>query len=95
MLKIKDNVDLKELEKFGFKIKYSTNTGEIDYCRFENHTHLRNHWFEVNIDIDTRKLEIRSYSNASFGNSHTDIEEYIEEVLYDLIKADMVEKVEE
>lgn len=29
MLKIKDNVDLKELEKFGFKPKYDENTGRI------------------------------------------------------------------
>ena len=29
MLKIKDNVDLKELEKFGLKPKYDEDTGEI------------------------------------------------------------------
>ena len=29
MLKIKDNVDLKELEKFGFKPKYDVDTGKI------------------------------------------------------------------
>lgn len=29
MLKIKDSVDLKELEKFGFKPKYDENTGRI------------------------------------------------------------------
>ena len=29
MLKIKDNVDLKELEKFGFKPKYDEDTGKI------------------------------------------------------------------
>ncbi len=29
MLKLKDNVDLKELEKFGFKPKYDENTGNI------------------------------------------------------------------
>ena len=28
MLKIKDNVDLKELEKYGFEIKYNEDTGE-------------------------------------------------------------------
>lgn len=95
MLKIKDNVDLRKLEKFDFSIRYSTTTGNINYCKFENHTHLRNHWFEVNIDINTRELEIRSYSTASYGNSHTDIEEYIEDLLYGLIKADLVEKVDE
>ena len=29
MLKIKDSVDLKELEKFGLKPKYEEDTGEI------------------------------------------------------------------
>ena len=29
MLKIKDNVDLKELEKFGFKPKYSEENGKL------------------------------------------------------------------
>ena len=30
MLKIIDDVDLKELEKFGFKAKYDEDTGEIN-----------------------------------------------------------------
>ncbi len=29
MLRIRDDVDLKELEKFGFKPKYDENTGKI------------------------------------------------------------------
>ena len=29
MLKIKDKVDLKELEKFGFKPKYDEDTGKL------------------------------------------------------------------
>ena len=35
MLKIKDNVDLKELENFGFKQEWNYKTGEYDglyYC---------------------------------------------------------------
>ena len=30
MLKIKDNVDLKELEKFGFRPKYNEDNGELN-----------------------------------------------------------------
>ena len=30
MLKIKDDVDLKELKKFGFKPKYDEDTGKIN-----------------------------------------------------------------
>ena len=33
MLKIKDDVDLKDLEKYGFKPKYDENTGKI--CAYE------------------------------------------------------------
>ena len=42
MLKIKDNVDLKELEKFGFKAKYNEDTGEIK--AFEKHTKENEEW---------------------------------------------------
>ena len=36
MLKIKDEVDLKELEKFGFKPKYSEDTGELNEYFYVN-----------------------------------------------------------
>ncbi len=36
MLKIKDDVDLKELEKFGFKPKYSEETGKLTEYFFVN-----------------------------------------------------------
>lgn len=94
MLKIREDVDLKELEKYGFTIKYDIHTGEIDYCRYENEIHLVNHYFEIAIDVNTRQLEIRSYSKASFENTHSEIEEIIENLLYDLIEANLVEKVE-
>lgn len=72
MLKIKDDVDLKELEKFGFK-KYE-------------YTHLiilrkDNHDFAC-IDIRDKKYEILDLCNLTYN------------VTYDLIKADLVEKVE-
>lgn len=95
MLKIKNNVDLKELKQYGFKITYDSETGEYNYCRVINKKHLVNHWFEINVDIKTKELMIMSYSTASFSNSHSDIEIVIEDLLYDLIKADLVEKVEE
>lgn len=79
MLKIKDNLDLKELEKFGF---------EQDF----NPLDIRN----ATIYIDSDKIiHIVSIDNLWYDkdyyynwNSDTDI-------IYDLIKADMVEKVEE
>lgn len=62
MLKIKDNVDLRTLKKYDFRLKYI----HIMYDR--------EIWFELKDDNYIRK------------------EQY--ETLYDLIKADLVEKVE-
>jgi hypothetical protein len=36
MLKIRDDVDLKELEKFGFKPKYDEDTGELKEYFYAN-----------------------------------------------------------
>ena len=75
MLKIKDNVDLKELEKFGFD------------CQDEDY--LWNEEANISIDLfnDLRKIYV-------YG---TDSEEEYQDlnVLYDLIKANLVEKVED
>ena len=79
MLKIKDNVDLKELEKFGF-IKndfYYTKGFDYDY-------------YKVNIDIefDRRYIIIQNdYYDSDYAC-------YIPDVIYDLIKDDLVEKVD-
>lgn len=69
MLKIKDNVDLKKLEKFGFEYKHSyyvccSEYGDISIIIYANR--------EINV-ITSHKLNI----------------------LYDLIKDDLVEKVDD
>lgn len=78
MLKIKDNVDLKELEKYGFEPRYSEITGKIvryvkedkrNIVRYIDNDHNHNHYWEVLLQ-----------------NS---------ELLYDLIKADLIEKVDQ
>ena len=85
MLKIKDNVDLKELEKYGFEYfengcgttgyAYDTIKGSITII--EKDREFNNEY------IDERKIPV---SQALMYNL---------EVLYNLIKADLVEKVEE
>jgi hypothetical protein len=81
MLKIKDNVDLKELEKFGFeKDSYSPNyfyTNEYDYC----YEFLR-------VDIYTREIFISSGVDEVNGG-----EELIK--FYQLIKNDLIEMIED
>ena len=86
MLKIKDNVDLKELEKFGFEV-FSNLTARKVYFEeqfgMENDTYFmieyRDIWFIENGAKDSNE---RYFGNPQFDD------------LYDLIKADLVEKVE-
>ena len=91
MLKIKDNVDLKELEKYGYELqedwwnrpsKITTNDveGEMIYYK-----HVAP-YTSIEIEIKTRKIteqRIDIFINVE--------EKYID----DLIKADLVEKIEE
>ena len=77
MLKIKDNVDLKELEKFGFE----------EYVTYW-HYNKTNYDLTLYVIKSTRKVIIHSgeYGDCEDGKS-------VEPKLYDLIKADLVEKV--
>ena len=83
MLKIKDNVDLKELEKFGFI-----------YDEELNHYYKRcigtfNKFIVfIEDDIDVCRGLIILHNNSEFN-----VTLYLE-TLYDLIKADLVEKVD-
>lgn len=85
MLKIKDNVDLKELEKFGFKLnQYNEYSKEICGGR-------RGQCFELIVfNGDNRTLYGFAYGADGDGE-----EDFIDDTLYDLIKADLVEKVGE
>ncbi len=96
MLKIKDNVDLKELEKFGF-IK----TGNRTYFK----TELNNNWEEYETGIIVNPLNRSCYRElVYYTNSITDGIELDEDslqlvstldTLFDLIQAGLVEKVED
>jgi hypothetical protein len=83
MLKIKDDVDLKELEKFGFKNKkekyewYEYKNKFIEITIFLN---LENECENKTLFILTNQYN-RNYANI--------------DILYDLIQAGLVEKVEE
>ena len=76
MLKIKDNVDLKELEKFGFKVdRYN--------LWYEYHT-KNNGKDTITINVGNKKIGFyQTYNGRSY------------DVLYDLIQAGLVEKVED
>jgi hypothetical protein len=79
MLKIKQNVDLKELEKYGFELttRYK--------CNFYEKTSKENIELTYYIDIEFRNITVATYDGDEVELDNT---------LYDLIKADLVEKVE-
>ena len=85
MLKIKDNVDLKELEAYGFEInKYWDNS-------YMTIMYEGRRGQEFDLIINENRF-IQGWSEGADGDGTQD---YISNVLYDLIKADLVEKVEE
>ena len=103
MLKIKDSIDLKELEKFGFK-PYRTiwsNSGYVgtaEYsCLFEFGDGNYGQDFQtgvtsLNVDSNTRQLT--EYIDERF-EMYVDVSSFRLSVLFDLIQAGLVEKVEE
>ena len=76
MLKVKDNVDLKELEKFGFVF---CDHDDLWYSYYYNP--------EENIKIN--------YSDRELDFYLCDMQESSIATLYDLIKADLIEKEDE
>lgn len=82
MLKIKDDVDLKELEKFGFVL-----SDDGTYYKDGDYYDIRT------VDIDDRILSHLVEEIGYWVYDNTD--EFLEIEFDDLIKADMVEKIEE
>lgn len=89
MLKIKDNIDLKELEKYGFSKNefgdLEKNIDIKDFLIFYNVNH-------ISIRIDCTQY-IGRIGIIIDGSSYCFDKEL--DILYDLIKADLVEKIEE
>lgn len=85
MLKIKDNVNLKELEKFGFV------SGGLDYAykTFED-SNYANVKFRIMSDRRIYLVDDEDIYNGGNKNVFD-----MQTLLYDLIKADLVEKVSE
>lgn len=83
MLKIKDDVDLKKLEKFGFE--FNNDTGKYYFKVI--HEEGRG---ATEITVQTWDRKIYVWSNTNYVK-----DEGLACVIYDLITAGMVEKVEE
>lgn len=83
MLKIKDNVDLKELEKFGFYDSLG-----IYQKNLETH-------FKGGFSFNDFMITVIKESRIIRYHANKEIETYNLDTLYDLIKVDLVEKVED
>lgn len=94
MLRIKDSVDLKELEKFGFKPKYNENTGEI--CAYEKKVQ-KNVYEGLLVTLQETKSKIRIFKGFQGRNVVWKINHYNDyfdiDTLYDMIQAGLAEKV--
>ena len=85
MLKIKDNVDLKELEKFGFVFESNSSCNELYYDYFcgDGCTYLQ-------VFVGSREIALHS---GLYGDG---LEWYFDkqlDIIYDLIQAGLVEKI--
>ena len=83
MLKIKDDVDLKELEKFGFKYKENKRLPYNSTFDWNDMLEVKGNKEQIYIRAFDKR-EITVYSTCGIAIDK----------LFDLIKADLVEKVE-
>ena len=96
MLKIKDNVDLKELEKYGFKILYDENTGHPKELIkqyygwfYERKTKISfRKGFKLGLGFQKKKIWL-----SNFYKYDTNDLNLWQDTLYDLIKDGLIEKV--
>lgn len=93
MLKIKDNVVLKELEKFGFFSNFEYDTDYSDDYEFDNkmiyeigHSR-RGQFYFILVDKSTLVLSVYATKPDGSGSSV-----FMSPVIFDLIQAGLVEK---
>lgn len=79
MLKIKDNVDLKELKKYGFELVKGYN---FDFYQKKSNENIELTYY---VDIDFKNISVTTYDGDEIELDNT---------IYDLITDGLVEKVE-
>ena len=96
MLKIKDNVDLKELEKFGFAYrKYYNNYIKL-HSEKNYHDFVDNYiQIEKNGTIKPFVQLLDRHSEKYIDKNQALIKDEFLDTIYDLIQAGLVEKVED
>lgn len=98
MLKIKDDVELEELEKFGFKPKYDEDTGKV--IEYRKLTYGKKD--EINAERVVMYFKPRTFGRIfkvrawiSLADWSSGVSNEYMDTLYDLIQAGLVEKLEE
>ena len=97
MLKIKDDVDLKELKKFGFKPKFDEDTGEVK-CYIKEFKIKDDRYVNgvvkeyIIFEIHRTKKFINKKRWCCGATWNTFDSTKLEDFLYDLITAGLVEK---
>ena len=94
MLKIKDDIDLKELEKFGFKtffVEYKQSLFAIKDIYVDRPYKIAKDWYRIGVDEKNRKFRKSKFRP---GKTLLDVR-VTKKDIYDLIQAGLVEKVED
>jgi hypothetical protein len=92
MLKIKDNVDLKELEKFGFEYENEEEcVGSFEDDDYEEYFY---EWYEWNNEDGKCNIKVKSNNEIVLLNIDDYYNDDVLDCIYDLIQAGLVEKVE-
>lgn len=101
MLKIRDDIDLKQLEKYGFK----PNATDDNYCGYYKMFNSSDYIFILDGLFENKKITIEIQKIETYIGDEGTVDEYIGalpiclcselDTLYDLIKDGLVEKVEE
>jgi hypothetical protein len=101
MLKIKDDVDLKDLKKYGFGILYSEATGEpISIYTNRGFPYCDNKSTPFIFFKKKKRIIFQNAKSKIFGmdvvvpDNHCNRVIFLDK-LYDLIKADLVEKIDD
>lgn len=93
MLKIKDNVDLKELEKFGFE--YENEEERVGSFEEDDYDEYFYEWYEWYNKDGKRNIKVQSDKEIVLLNIQDYFNDEVLDCIYDLIQAGLVEKVVE
>lgn len=95
MLKIKNNIDLKRLEDFGFRPKYNVDTGKIEkYIKEYTYYGFDANRDYIAISVEKSEWQEGQYNTVEFWQLYLEkATEKSIDLLYDLIISGIVEKM--